>query len=267
MLATDSDAILNLQTNTMAELQSGTLFFRMVLPSPGGSTPVQVVGLTDKNPRSYTDIANDGVGGIGPVVFPTLMTDPAGGTNAWFLGARNGVGATIDYSPAPLSPGIYDVWLDITNAPMADPVGGFVPDTFSVYIELEGSGSRTNLFQDYASDRDPNYVDVIIGSMQPNLDKLVVAGNSASDSAMFDDFYLSPGAYNSSVPHSFGSTGGQLPPVQIRLSGGSVQLEWSAGTLQQASTVTGTWTDVPGNPGSPYTVTPSGMQMFFRARQ
>jgi concanavalin A-like lectin/glucanase superfamily protein len=266
-LAADSDAILNLQTNTMAELHFGTLFFRMILPSPGTTQPVHVVGLTDKNPRSYSDIANAGVGGIGPVVFPAIVLDPLSGTNAWFLGARNGIGATTDYTTGPLSPGVYQVWIDITNAPMADPAGGFVSDTFSVYLQREGDSSRTNVFDNYASDRDPNFVDVIIGSMQPNLDKLVVAGNSASDSAMFDDFYLSSGAYNPTAPVPFAGNVSSLPPLQIHLSGGSVQIQWSAGTLQQAPSATGPWADVTGNPSSPFSAAISGTQMFFRARQ
>ncbi|MGH7973183.1 MAG: LamG-like jellyroll fold domain-containing protein, partial [Limisphaerales bacterium] len=266
-LATDSDATLDLETNTIAELQSGTLFFRMILPTPGSTTPVHVVGLTDKNARSYTDIANDGVGGIGPVVFPALMADPSSGTNAWFLGARNGIGAAIDYTVGPLSPGVYDVWIDITNEPMADPLTGFLPDTFSVFLQADGGPARTNAFANYSSDRDPNYVDVILGSMQPDLDKLVVAGNSASDSASFDDFYLSPGAYNPTVPIPFAGNVTTLPPLQITASAGSVRIQWSAGVLQQAPSATGPWVDVPGNPASPFSTTAAGTQMFFRARQ
>ena len=68
------------------------------------------------------------------------MADPASGTNAWFLGARNGNGSAIDYTPNPLIPGaVYDVWIDITNAPMNDPV--FVPDTFSVYYPFSKRSS------------------------------------------------------------------------------------------------------------------------------
>lgn len=266
-LATDSDAMLDLQTNTVAELQSGTLFFRMTLPLPGSTAPVHVVGLTDKNARSYSDIANTGVGGIGPVVFPALIADPVSGTNAWFLGARNGIGAVIDYTAGPLSPGVYDVWIDITNQPMADPLAGFQSDTFSVFLQADGGPARTNVFNNYLSDRDPAYVDVILGSMQPQLDKLVVAGNSASDSASFDDFYLSHGAYNSSVPVPLAGNVTTLPPLQITTSAGSVQIHWNAGVLQQAPAATGPWTDIPGNPASPFSTAAAGTQLFFRARQ
>ena len=51
-LPADSDALLNLQTNTLRELQRGTLFFRMILPVPDTTTPVQLVGLTEIPARS-----------------------------------------------------------------------------------------------------------------------------------------------------------------------------------------------------------------------
>lgn len=270
-LAADSDAQLNLQTNALRELQRGTLFFRMILPVPDTTTPAQLVGLTDIPARSYSDITPAAPpGGFGPAVFPTVMTDPASGTNAWFLGARNGNGNPIDYTPNPLIPGaVYDVWINITNAPMNDPVAGFVPDTFSVYLQKEGDASRTLVFDSYASDRSPTYVDVILGSMQPNLDKLIVAGNSASSSARFDDFYLSSGTYLSSVPRQFGfSLQGPPPsPLKVSLAGGQVQIQWTAGTLQQAQAVIGPWSDVSGAAPPAYTFTPAGSQMFFRARQ
>ncbi len=54
--------------------------------------------------------------------------------------------------------------------------------------------SRSVLFQDYASDRDIYFVDAVLGGILPNLDKLVLMGNSGTYSAVFDDFYLSHGA-------------------------------------------------------------------------
>jgi hypothetical protein len=57
-------------------------------------------------------------------------------------------------------------------------------------------------------------------------------------------------------------------PVPINLtysrSGSSMQLTWLYGTLLQATNVTGPWT-VNGN-ASPYTVTPTGPQMFYRVQ-
>lgn len=53
------------------------------------------------------------------------------------------------------------------------------------------------------------------------------------------------------------------PPT---LSGNQLTLRWSGtGRLQEAPEVTGPWTDVPGNPASPYTVaTTPGARKFFR---
>jgi len=267
-LAADSDALLNLQTNTIRELQLGTLFFRMILPTPGTTTPTNVVCLTDINARAYGDIGFIAPGGTGPAVFPCIMVDPVGGTNAWFLGARNGIGAGIDFTAAPLIPGaVYDVWMDITNAPMNDPVNGFISDTFSVYLQREGDPTRTLVFNSYASDRDPNYVDVILGGMQPNLDKLIVAGADTTISPSFDDFYLSSGAYLAGVPRAFGFTGGQPQSLQISRSGSQLQIHWTTGTLQQAPAVTGPWSVVPGAAAPTYTVTPAGAMQFFRAQQ
>ena len=266
LLAGDSDAILNLQTNTIKELQAGTLFFRMNLPVPGATTPSQVIGLTDKNARAYSDIGGNPSGGIGPVVYASLLLDPVGGTNAWFLGAKNGVGAPIDYTASPLTPGQYDVWIDVTNAPMNDAVAGFVNDTFSVFLQAEGEAARTNAFLNYASDRDPNFVDVILGGMQANLDKLVVAGNSASDSGMYDDFYLSTGGYNTTLPRQYGYTGAPLPALKISLTGGSVLVQWTAGILQSAPALSGPWSDVPGAATPSLTTPLTGSPQFFRAR-
>jgi hypothetical protein len=52
------------------------------------------------------------------------------------------------------------------------------------------------------------------------------------------------------------------------LSNGQVQLSWPSGTLQSAPQAAGTYTDVPGNPASPYSVTPTtGSYLFYRVRQ
>jgi hypothetical protein len=268
--ATDSDAVLDLRTHTITEGQAGTLFFRMTLPAtvPDTATPLQLAGLTDKNARSFTDLVSttgDAVsGGFGPAVYPLVGVDPNSGTNAWFLGARNGIGATMDYSPTPLQPGAtYDVWIDITNAPAAP---DFQNDIFTVYLQKEGETTRTKLFDTYQSDRDPSFVDVIIGGMQPNLDKLVVAGDSATDNASFDDFYLSS-RYNATVPIALTQNSGPLPALTISAVGTQLQISWAAGTLQSAPSVNGPWAPASGASASPYTVTPAGSAQFYRATQ
>jgi hypothetical protein len=57
----------------------------------------------------------------------------------------------------------------------------------------------------------------------------------------------------------------QAPPtVSLTVSGANLQVSWDSGTLLQATSVAGPWTPVTGAT-SPYTVTASGPQMFFRA--
>jgi len=99
------------------------------------------------------------------------------------------------------------------------------------------------------------------------LDKLIVMGNSATFSAIFDDFYLSTSGYNATVPkpYSFGQP--QLGPINVSLSGNQLQITWTNGILQSAPAVTGPYGDVPGSPTSPYSVAPTGSGAFYRTRQ
>jgi hypothetical protein len=261
-------SFLNLQGLSVLETQVRTLFFRMIA---GENTPVAVtnlVGLTDKSQRSY----GDAIANIGPVVYaaPFTNVDFLIETNAWHLGVRNGPSGPIDYYGAtPPIPGledgaVYTIWVDITQAPAGDPL--YMNDMFSVYIQKEGGGPRTVLFQDYISDRDLFAIDPVLGGISPNLDKLVVMGNSATVSALFDDFYLSTGGYNATVPKPY-TIVSQPGPLSVSRVGNQIQIIWTTGTLQSSENVTGPYVDVPGNPTSPYPVDPTGNGMFFRARQ
>ncbi len=135
-----------------------------------------------------------------------------------------------------------------------------------MYVQKEGDATRSVLFQDYRSDRDPYYTDPVLGGILPTFDKLIVLGNSGTYSAIVDDFYLSVGAYNPTVPRPYGYTGTPPGPVSVGKVGGQLEVRWTNGTLQQATTVTGPWTDVGGNPVSPYLVTPAGAATFYRSR-
>lgn len=55
------------------------------------------------------------------------------------------------------------------------------------------------------------------------------------------------------------------PPVTLQDQGGQIVLTWTTGVLQSAPTPGGPYTDVL-NALSPYTVTPSGNQQYFRVR-
>ena len=270
-------SFLNLQGLSIQENQTCTLFFRVIAGEGNALGVTNIVGLTDKSQRGYADeVAN-----IGPVVYPTPFTNDAAGitTNGWYLGARNGwyggnSSPLIDYydvyqpvpafQPALESGGVYNVWIDITNAPAGDP--NYQSDTFSVYVQKEGGAPRTLLFQNFMSDRDLFYVEPVLGGIAPTLDKLVVMGNSATLSAIFDDFYLSTGGYNGTVPkaYAFAVAPG---PLTVGWAGNQLQITWSNGTLQSSTNVNGVYVDVPGNPTSPYLVTPTGEGTFYRSRQ
>ena len=75
------------------------------------------------------------------------------------------------------------------------------------------------------------------------------------------------------LPRAFGATT-PIPPVVVSepptltLSGtaGQIQIQWTGGTLESASSIAGPWAAVAGAT-SPQQVTPSGPQKFFRVRQ
>jgi hypothetical protein len=265
-------SFLNLRSLSVQELQARTLFFRLIPGETNAAGVTNIVGLTDKSQRSYGDeFAN-----IGPVLYPTPFTNDVYGvlTNAWYVGARYSIFGVIDYNDyfnptgvvlqVALEAGaVYNVWMDITNAPMAERVS----DTFTVYIQKEGGAPRTVLFQDYISDRDFDAVDPVLGGMAPILDKLVVMGNSATFSATFDDFYLSTSGYNATVPKAYGVVVAPPGPVSATWSGNQIQISWPDGTLQHSPNASGPFVDVPGNPSSPYPVTPTGAGMFYRTRK
>lgn len=266
-------SFLNLRSLSIQETQACTLFFRVIAGEDNAAGVTNIVGLTDKSQRSY----GDETANIGPVLYPTPFTNDLIGvtTNGWYLGARNGwLGGNnsnpIDYlgnQPSPqyaLEGGaVYNIWVDITNAPIAD----LASDVFNVYVQREGGAPRAILFQDYASDRDLFFVDPVLGGILPALDKLVVMGNSATLSALFDDFYLSKGAYNSTVPKPYTVSQPPLGPVGVSWVGNQIQITWSNGILQSATVVNGPYTDVPGNPSSPLLVSPTGQGTFYRSRQ
>jgi hypothetical protein len=265
-------SFLNLRGLSIQETQACTLFFRVIPGANNAAGITNIVGLTDKSQRSYADEYLN----IGPVVYPTPFTNDLAGvtTNGWYLGARNGylggnssnpidyLGSQPDAQRALEAGGVYNVWIDITNAPLVD----FLSDIFTVYIQKEGGAPRTMLFQDYTSDRDLFFVDPVLGGITPVLDKLVLMGNSATLSAVFDDFYLNTSGYNATVPKPY--TVALTPgPLSIGWLGNQLQITWPNGTLQSSTNVSGPYVDVPNNPASPYLVAPSGPGTYYRARQ
>ncbi|MGC8991401.1 MAG: hypothetical protein ACP5MD_14890, partial [Verrucomicrobiia bacterium] len=99
--------------------------------------------------------------------------------------------------------------------------------------------------------------------MMPNLDKLFVAGNNTAYSALFDDFFVSKSGFNATEPVPFSE--GAPPTLSVGLLAGQVEVSWSGGSLESAASITGPWDKVAGATSSPYRVTPTGAQMYFRA--
>jgi hypothetical protein len=68
--------------------------------------------------------------------------------------------------------------------------------------------------------------------------------------------------------YNVGGGGGtnQLKITSITLANGQVTITYPSGTLQNAASVTGTWTDVAGA-ASPYTTAASGTEKYFRLKQ
>ena len=131
-------AFLNLRNLTIVENQACTLFFRVIAGTNNAAGVTNIVGLTDKSQRNYDDARAN----IGSVLYVAPFTNfaVAVDTNGWYLGARNFPGSEIDYfgnqpqAQAALDfATVYNIWVDITNGPMAE----FVNDLFSVYVQKE----------------------------------------------------------------------------------------------------------------------------------
>ncbi len=89
-------------------------------------------------------------------------------------------------------------------------------------------------------------------------------GSTAGDNLTL---WAADGLGHSGQSLPFNVAGGPVPPVAITLqsSGNQMQLTWANGILQSASQAAGPYTDVVGAT-SPYTVTFSAPQQFFRVR-
>jgi hypothetical protein len=225
----------------------------MIVSGDPAAAVRQVIGLTDKNIRWHGDTTSN----IGPDLH--LNYDPA--SPGWFTGVINGVGGAVEYPVDPLNTdAVYAVWIDLKNVPMTDPVSPY--DVFSVYIQKQGAATRTELFKDYLSDRDPVTPDPVLGMMAPDLDKLFVSGNNTTSSAWYDDFFISKSGYNATEPAPFNEGG--TPEVSIKMAGAQIEVTWSGGTLLGAPSVAGPWNPVQGASTSPYRTNPTQAQEYYR---
>jgi hypothetical protein len=182
---------LDLKSQTLKQGQKATLFFRMYGVTTNSAPAVTVhVGMTDAPIRTSGDLNTS----TGPYVRFEKFVDET--TIA--VQARNGIGAAYDPAALMLDYGaVYNVWIDIQN----DPID--TGDIYSVYIQKQGETARTLLFDKYISDRAPAGNDQALGPATPDLTSLFVSAPAAAqgvNAIMFDDFYLSRGAFVSTVP-------------------------------------------------------------------
>lgn len=256
-LASSSGAYLKLKDLAVTTNQSRTLFFRMI-PQGNPTTLRHIVGVTDKPANFYYQLESN----VGPML-QTVVGDASQNPGDWVLAARNIPYSPLTFDTNVLQPGaVYCVWIDVTNVLNFDNYLDSA-DIFSIYIQKEGEPARTAVFTNFLSDRDLGLSDPLTGGYPTeNLTRVYLAGNSATDSALFDDFYVSKSGYNSTIPRPYGYAGPQ-PSLQLQQVGGQWQVVFQ-GKLQEASSVNGTWSEVTGAT-SPYPLTTTGGQKFYRA--
>jgi hypothetical protein len=259
-IASVGGAYLKLNELTFVENQARTLFFRMIPKGNPEEAIKQAIGLSDRTPNFYYQVASQA--NMGPVVYP------AANATEWQLGVSTNGGGGTYYDPAVLVPeAVYKVWIDVTNVPIVNLPGSRLEpdeeDLYSVYIQKEGDPDRTALFVDCRSDRRLNSIDEYTSDYPSDLiSRLYLVGNGDAAGALFDDIYLSNNGYNATTPIGPGYAGAP-PALQLQRSGSQWQVSYQ-GTLQEAPTVTGTYTNVTGA-ASPYPMPISGGTKFYRA--
>ena len=119
--------------------------------------------------------------------------------------------------------------------------------------------------------------EITLGGMSatavPTQDTSFVEGNNY---VVFSDVTVNNASLAGTVTATDGKAYGSLNGAQVQYLGPSVtveltpvtsgkfQLQWSQGTLLQATNLTGPW--VTNTAASPYTITPGGPQMFYRVK-
>jgi hypothetical protein len=232
-----------LELNSLAvnEGEKATLFFRLFAPvDEQFSNIILHIGLTEKALRFIGDFASD----VGPYIrlenFSGIME----------IQARNGVGSSFSPEFPFLDFGaVYNFWLDIENKSIEE------GDLYSLYVQKAG-GARTLVFSGYQSDRNPQGSPEL-GQPLPELKSLLVAAigdNQPMDNIWLDDFYLSRGGFESSVPVPASSFVKMDIPEEISISAfsynqanNSFNLTWNSSpgmsyNILKKTNVTGVWT-------------------------
>jgi len=264
----NATASLRLGPLTLKEGEQRTLFFR-VYTSGDESEPVKgTVGITDRSVRFGSD-----VGAMGDNIGPGAVISNELGTGVQ-VGGANGNGATVDFGPEPVvaTKAAYNIWVDFKNGPFPADQSS-TGDTYSIYVQKDGTTQRTKVVSDYISARNPiGQADV--GFTTKDLDKIILGGlggHSTSTNLFFDDIYLSKTGYNTTVPRAFGFTVPvaetvKPPTLAIKRVGAELEITWSAGTLESSTALASGWTAV-ANAVSPLkSVSENSAGSCFRAK-
>jgi hypothetical protein len=250
-----------LGSKTLKEGEKATLFYRVV-GYDGDEPAIQCnVGLSEKPVRFIGDFDND----VGPFV---QMSDIEGfGLDMYAINgfgeALDWTGSTVDYET------VYNVWMDVTNLGLEE------GDLFTVYFQDASGGDRTEAFKGYASDRNPAG-STDLGLPGPDLDTLFISSHNGALQAnqfLVDDFYISSGGFNASVPTAPGGVS-MIPEVDepdvagsisgIAVSDNKVVISFT-GQLKSSDSVTGPYAPVAGASGDSYEVNPDQAQQFYIA--
>jgi hypothetical protein len=257
IVGVDAASLLPLRRYTIREGQSATVFFRIYVPENLATNWRQNFGVTEKNLRWH----GDSTGNVGPMISAFTATGVLDFEAIFGIG-----GAPLQGFSNIESNTILNAWLDIRNEPAAGGLG----DVFSFHIQRPGDVTRTTLFADYQSDRDPAG-SIDLGPKLPNLDKLFVTNTNGENSLLFDDFYISTTGFLNTVPRApgfaaiVGDPVGPEPSAAVILlqPGGELEISWTEGVLESAGSIDGPWTPVDGAT-SPHSVAAEGSARYFR---
>jgi hypothetical protein len=91
-------------------------------------------------------------------------------------------------------------------------------------------------------------------------------GNGWADpfAGSVDEVAIYDYALSSSQVLAHYKAGTVAPNLSINRSGANVIVTWPYGPLYQADNITGPWSAVPGNPSSPYSISPAAARKFYR---
>ena len=123
----------------------------------------------------------------------------------------------------------------------------------------------TEVFTNYVSNENP--AGNTTGAVEAQTKGVLFTGGASEGQVLFDDFYLSTGGYNHTVPRPHGLTTGQGIAGALTISAvtaNSAQIYWSGGTLQSAPSLKGPWTPVAGA-SVPYYTPGATNTVFYRS--